>query len=144
MDVPLLQPEHKVATRFLQPALSLTLDSASLQVIPISPRSAYFVLSQVVFGLPRGLFPYGVHRRAILVSLLPCILRTCPSHHSVSSLFQVDPCLRFDVPKGFCRFAGGSHDGSFIVPSWQISWHSNINCHTERLFWHYCWIVLFW
>ena len=46
----------------------------------LSFSSDSIVLHQVVFGLPLGLFPWGVHLRAILVILDTGILKTCPSH----------------------------------------------------------------
>ena len=50
--------------------------------MPSSFSSDSIVLRQVVFGLPLGFFPWGVHLnlRAILVILDTGILKACPSH----------------------------------------------------------------
>ena len=75
-----LPVEHKVDTSSLHSALFLALFSASPQVSLSSLSSVSTVLRHVVFGLPLGLFPCGVHLSAAFVMHLLSILKTCPSH----------------------------------------------------------------
>ena len=61
--------EHRSSTRDLHLPLSLASLSSWFQLVPVCFTSASVDLLHVVFGLPRFLLPWGVHRRAYLVTL---------------------------------------------------------------------------
>ena len=57
--------------------------------------ASHTVLRQVVFGLPRFLFPGGAHLKATLGMRSWSILRTCPSHWSHQCLISTTTLQQF-------------------------------------------------
>ena len=90
-----LPSEHKVNTRCHHSALFLALASASPQVRSRLFSSLSMVFRQVVFGLPLGLLPAGVHLRAIFGIDDLSILKTCPSHRSRFCLIWFSIQMKF-------------------------------------------------
>ena len=122
-----LQVECKVDTRSRYSALFFSLFSASPHVSLSSFNSFSTVLCQIVFGLPTGRFPYGIHLRAVLVMLDPSILKTCLSHRNLFCVISTIMHLKNVIfsklvfvmvfANRFYKFIGGSYGGSLTGTS---------------------------
>ena len=111
--------------------------------MPSSFSSDTIVLHQVVFGLPLGLFPWGVHLRAILVILDTGILRTCPSH--LKRLCCISLRTHVEVPMRFYHSPGLQIYicTLFVETIFKKNWLNALaigSCVNYVLQWHSSWI----
>lgn len=84
----------RAATTDLHSCLSRALLPIESHVSPIALSFSIRVLRQVIFGLPRFLFPSGVQYSAILALSSLSLLRTCPIHLHLRfiSMFSMLSC----------------------------------------------------